>query len=203
MKRFIILLSVCMLALHVNVWARGTVGVLAGVCFSNSQQYQGENPAPGRFTGGFAVNVDLPAGFTIQPAVQFVMKQAYFSENSNYVRNVIEVPVSFQWGPDLMICRPFLDVTPYAGLMIGNDTGYYMSQGQPLTRFTNVEGRKRFEYGLGVGGGIDVWRLRFIARYFWNFGSMFEDRQITNVSGYKFGNDNFKGLTLTMAFFLF
>ena len=36
-----------------------------------------------------------------------------------------------------------------------------------------------------------------------DFGPMFEDRQITNVSGYKFGNDNFKGLTLTMAFFLF
>lgn len=202
MKRFILLLSICMLALPANVQARGTVGVLAGVCFSDSKQYQGENPVPGRFTGGFAVNVDLPAGFTIQPAVQIIKKQAYFSEYTNYIKHFIEVPVSFQWGPDLMICRPFLDVTPVAGFMIGNDTGYYMRNGQPMTRFFNVEGRKRLEYGLGVGGGLDVWRLRFVARYFWNFGSMFNEGY-TSVEGHEFGSDNFKGLTLTMAFFLF
>ena len=27
----------------------------------------------------------------------------------------LEVPVSFQWGPDLLLFRPFLDVSPYVG----------------------------------------------------------------------------------------
>lgn len=203
MKRFILLLSIFLTGLVHEAQARGSFGVVGGVRFSSAKLYDGENPAPGHFTGGIAFNVDLPAGFTIQPAVNFVKKEAYFGETVDYIRNNIEVPVSFQWGPDLMIFRPFLDVTPYVDFMVSNDKGYYVRNGQEMGSFTNVDSRKSIGYGLGVGGGIDVWRLRFIARYNWNFGAMFNEENISDLGVHEFGEDNFKGLTLTMAFFMF
>jgi hypothetical protein len=35
-----------------------------------------------------------------------------------------------------------------------------------------LEGEKSLDYGVGIGGGINVWKLQAIVRYNWSFGTM-------------------------------
>ena len=50
-------------------------------------------------------------------------------------------------------------------------------------------GLNRLEYGLGLGIGIDVWKLQVIGRYNWNFGVLgnYKDFLDVNPGGIKIG----------------
>ena len=80
----------------------------------------------------------------------------------------VELPVSFQWGPDLLIFRPFVDVTPFVGHLLHNNVDTIID-GHLYGSAQGRSGRQTIEYGVGVGGGIDIWKLRLIARYNWNW----------------------------------
>ena len=76
-----------------------------------------------------------------------------------------------------------------------------------LTAKNDWAGLQRWEYGLGLGAGVEVWHFQISARYNWNFGSMFDAKQeITDVDAFvnkmKGGisdKTNFGGVTLTLA----
>jgi hypothetical protein len=77
--------------------------------------------------------------------------------------------------------------------------------GKSFSDFNSWEGKQRFEYGLGIGGGLEVWRLQLICRYNWNFGNLcsvegWKDIQ-ESISDIKTASRNFEGITLSMAFF--
>ena len=67
------------------------------------------------------------------------------------------------------------------------------------------KGKERFEYGLGVGGGLNIWRLQIVARYNWNFGSLYNvqgwDDIVPNLKGMSVMNENFGGVSLSMSYF--
>jgi len=112
----------------------------------------------------------------------------------------IELPVSVQWGPDLLVFRPFLDVTPYIGYALSNEVTTSLAD----FKFSSWQGKERFEYGLGIGAGINVWKLQLIARYNWNFGSLYNvegwDDIKSELKGLSAENENFGGVTLSLAF---
>ena len=114
----------------------------------------------------------------------------------------LELPVSVQWGPDLLIFRPFLDVTPYVGYALSNN--FTASLAGLEFDSDEWDGKERFEYGLGIGAGVNVWKLQLIARYNWNFGSLYNvegwDDIKPNLKDLKSTSDNFGGVTLSMAF---
>lgn len=155
MKRLLAIALLSVVALLSAPGANAVIkyGVVGGATFSNVR-----NIEAGAKTGwhlGTTVQFDLPLGFAIQPSVLYNSKMT----------NAVEVPVSVQWGPDLLIFRPFVEVAPYVGY-----------------KFSGLKGA---EYGIGLGGGLEIWRLQATCRYNWNLESDLY---------------NYRGVTLSLAF---
>ena len=80
-------------------------------------------------------------------------------------------------GLDLIVLRPFIQVAPTIGYDFMNGTSDTAS-GQALGNVTLDA--NRLEYGLSVGGGIDLLNtLQLSVNYNWNFG------YVANLSAYK------------------
>ena len=107
---------------------------------------------------------------------------------SNVSVDYLQLPVSLQWGLDLVLLRPYIQVVPYIGYCIGKDT--------------NVKDLKLktedFNYGIGLGAGLDIWRLQISGRYCWDLGNM-ADYQWDGVSTLTGGKN--KGFQLSLALF--
>ena len=125
-------------------------------------------------TGAGAL-LNVPLGFSVQPSLLYHQKEAMLTDHIGQIMGYLELPVSVQWGPDLLLFRPFLDVTPFVGYGLNNSISGFSQALQAFKTSNNQwEGMNRVEYGLGLGVGIDVWKLQVIGRYNWNFGKLYE-----------------------------
>ncbi len=201
MRRILVSAVALLLLVSVQSSAQSRWGVTGGVNFNTSKIAELDIEAPAGWNAGLTFLADLPFGFSLQPSLIYSQKSTNLS--SSIVQNVgyLELPVSVQWGPDLLIFRPFLDVTPFVGYGISEKMVSSLKDDHLLPE--GWDGKERFEYGLGIGGGINVWRLQILARYCWNFGSLYDvhgwDDLKDQISGLSRENDNFGGLTLSMA----
>jgi hypothetical protein len=150
---------------------------------------------------GLTYNLDLPLGFSLQPALVYTQKGALIGTDAVNVKQSVgslNLPVSVQWGPDLLVARPFLDVTPYVGYSLVNKV-----ETEVLGISAGDKGKNAFEYGLGVGAGLDVWKLQVVVRYNWNFGVLGSLKDFTDIGlgDLKSDNENFGGISVHLAFF--
>lgn len=193
------------------------LGVKGGIDFS-SLTYNKPNAISenmNSFTGfnaGVAFSIKLPVkGMTIQPELNYVLKGSLIrgtniaDQSQDKVRNkmgYIELPVNLQYGLDLIFLRPFIMVSPYIGYSV-----YQVWESDSGSVDFNWNNINRFEYGIGVGGGIDLWRFQLQIRYNWNLGpfiSSVPEGIIDTTSGYiidSIGNGNFRGLDVSVTFF--
>lgn len=209
MKRILMAVAAILLLCAGQASAQARWGVTAGMNFNSSRFTDVAVETRTGWNAGVTCLVDLPLGFSIQPSVLYNQKNANITENIAQDMGYIEVPVSVQWGPDLLLFRPFLDVTPYVGYAVSNDMhlkNLPSVGGLSLdSLFDNGwKGKERLEYGLGIGGGINVWKLQVIARYNWNFGSLYNVDGWDDIKAHfpdlKRDNEHFGGLTLSLAF---
>lgn len=142
---------------------------------------------------GASLLVKMPAFFAVQPAVQFEHSKSTILDSAGQTGildvNTINVPIAIQWGPDLGFCRVFVEVVPFFDFNLSGTMGE-----TKVNDYINL-----FQFGTGVGAGIDVWRFQLSARYNWNFGNWQK-----NVSeGYPFKNpdDMKQGVSITLAYF--
>lgn len=169
MKKIVLFTLIFVLSLTVSVSASafgwGKIGVrgtyhTAGLSSEGAPTVRGGG-------GGIAVNVYLPVpGMAVQPELNYIYKCD---------RQMLEIPVNFQIGLDLVLVRPFICVTPYLNL--------------PLSTGGNLEVNP-FQAGFGIGGGIDLWRFQIQCRYNWN---------ITDF--YKNETGKLRGVDLGLVFF--
>ena len=123
MKKLLVVFAALLLTSAV-VSAKGGFGVTAGFN-TNSTKVQDIQTAPRTgFNVGVTYSLNLPLGFSLQPSVVYSHKSANLNltgvgvldalMNDKVFQNVgsVNVPVSVQWGPNLIIARPFLDITP-------------------------------------------------------------------------------------------
>lgn len=121
---------------------------------------------------GVMYKLKLPAGFALQPELLYINKNSklefgerntpvHISENAKL--HYFQLPVGIQWGIDLVLFRPYLQFTPYVG--------YAISKGGV---YDNVswDNLNRFEYGFGLGAGIEVWKIQLSGRYSWDLGKV-------------------------------
>lgn len=184
--------------------AQCNFGIVGGGTFSS---LQGMTSSDANYHAGITLRFDLPAGFSIQPSVLYNVKGAVFQgvtidtlKDVDLSVGYLEMPVSFQWGPDLLLFRPFLDVSPYVGYGIDNSLrgiggGESVMQLMELNDVWDSKGLSRWEYGVGLGVGLDIWKLQVIGRYNINFGSL-------TGGGLPFldNKGNFRGFTISAAF---
>ena len=94
----------------------GNFGVCGG---ANFHTYNLGNIGSGTHTqwhAGFVYKFNLPLGFQIQPSLLYDVKAAT-SDSMPVDLSVgyIDLNASFQWGPDLILFRPYVEVCPFAG----------------------------------------------------------------------------------------
>lgn len=123
MKRILLAVAALMLFCSVQASAQG-FGITAGMNFNSAKISDVKLHAKAGWNVGVTYGFDLPLGFSLQPSLVYIQKAANYStlENISSVQKVgsLNLPVSVQWGPDLIVARPFLDVTPYIGYSLSN-----------------------------------------------------------------------------------
>lgn len=200
MKRLFATVVAALALCCISASAQAKWGVTAGLNFNTSKFSEIDVKAKTGWSAGATCLVDLPLGFSIQPSLLYHQKGANITNEIAQNMGFIELPVSVQWGPDLLVFRPFLDVTPYIGYALSNEVTTSLAD----FKFSSWQGKERFECGLGIGAGINVWKLQLIARYNWNFGSLYNvegwDDIKSELKGLSAENENFGGVTLSLAF---
>ena len=202
MKRILMIVLAVFLLAGISASAQAKWGVTAGLNFNTSKFSDVDVKARTGWSVGGTCLVDLPLGFSVQPSLLYHQKGANITNELSQSMGFLELPVSVQWGPDLLIFRPFLDVTPYVGYALSNK--FSASVAGIVLSDEGWKGKERFEYGLGLGAGVNVWKLQFIARYNWNFGSLYNvegwDDIKPHLKDLNSKSENFGGVTLSLAF---
>ena len=135
--------------------AQSGFGIKAGVNLP-AEKVNGGVEALSGFHAGVAYNLDFSLGFSFQPSLMYCAGGTKLGEKLPL--GCLELMTSLQWGPDLLVFRPFVDVSPFVCYGVGG-------------KWTEA-GMDRFQYGLGLGGGLDIWRFQLVCRYNWNFGGV-------------------------------
>ena len=208
MKR-IVSIIVAILATVTVASAKGGFGVTAGLNFNSTTVKDVQTDARAGWSAGVTYQVRLPLGLSLQPSLMYMQQSGGVSlSNSGLVdASLIQtvgslvLPVSVQWGPDLIVARPFVDVTPYVGYALLNKVK--SSVAGVVDGDSTVKGEQTLDYGVGIGAGINVWRLQAVVRYNWNFGAMGNLKDFTKIDlgDLKTENQTFGGISVNVAFF--
>ena len=201
MKKIFMACAAVLMLFSVQASAIGRWGVTGGMNFNSATIKDVKMEAQAGWNLGLTYNLDLPLGLSLQPSLVYSQKGALIgSEQVNITQTVgsVNLPVSVQWGPDLLIARPFIDVTPYVGYSLVNK-----ADANILTLKEELTGKNAFEYGLGVGAGLDIWKFQAIVRYNWNFGVLGNLKDFTgiNVGDLKSEHETFGGVSVHLAYF--
>ena len=185
----------------VHASAIGRWGVTGGMNFNSATIKDVKMEAQAGWNLGLTYNLDLPLGLSLQPSLVYSQKGALIgAEQVKITQTVgsVNLPVSVQWGPDLLIARPFIDVTPYVGYSLVNK-----ADANILTLKEELTGKNAFDYGIGVGAGLDIWKFQAIVRYNWNFGLLgkLEDFKNLGIGDFKTENETYGGVTVSVAYF--
>lgn len=142
---------------------------------------------------GASLLIKMPAFFALQPAVQFEQSYSNMLDNTGGTGvlkvNTINVPIAVQWGPDLGFCRVFVEAVPFFDFNLSGTMG-----DTKVNDYINL-----FQFGAGVGAGIDIWRFQLSARYNWNFGTW--EKIVAEGNPFKNINEKKQGVSITLAYF--
>lgn len=218
MRKFLcIVAAAAAMSAAVTASAEG-FGVTGGFTSSNASVKNFDASSISQFHVGVTYQVKLPFNLSIQPSLLYQVKGAYVKDDITGTIgsldtkvSYLEVPVAIQWGPDLLVARPYVFLEPFIGYGLGNKSEVSLLDAATSRKARNEwadAAVKRLEYGLGLGVGIEALsHLQLSAQYFWNFGSLangegsveWADVAATYKTAYKSGN--FHGLKVTATIF--
>ena len=100
----------------------------------------------------------------------------------------LTLPINLQLGIDMLVFRPFIVVSPYITLALQDgvdleDQDYNIN---------------RFNYGVGAGIGVDIWKLQIMAKYNWGLGKLVTAGETTWEQ--KYGDAKLQGFQVSAAF---
>ena len=145
-----------------------------------------------KFTGyefGAGYRVVIPHGFIVQPELQYRQSGSRLGDEAWRV-GCVEIPLNFQWGVDLVAFRPFVQVSPFAGCNVYNkvkssdgdnsEESVVTAARQSILQQTS-DSLRPFEYGISVGGGIDLLRVvQFAVNYGWVLSPVTDGELLTS-----------------------
>lgn len=177
MKKLALMLTVALLFAGVTANAQHAI-VKAGFNYTNADVASLKAGKTG-WQVGVGFQTGQWTGFSLQPELLYKVKGVTLEDATKVSINSVELPVNIQWGPDLLIARPFIFASPFLGLNLGTKFSKETSLADTINK--NLH---RFEYGLGLGLGINVWKLQVTGKYNWNFGQITTwDAAASNVKG--------------------
>lgn len=198
MKRILLLVTAFML---LSVQGFSQFGIKGGLNFNSLEDINLKGVKDfdiGNSTGfnaGILYKVKIPlVGLTIQPELIYSQTNSSINTeiagwsnlNGDLKIGTLMLPVGLQWGIDLMLFRPFIQAVPYIG--------YTVNTQNKITNLNwNVD---KFKYGVGLGAGLDIWKLQISGRYNWDLGDVAEF-EWKGVDTFKGGKN--KGFELSLA----
>ena len=198
MKRILILVTAFML---LSVQGFSQFGIKGGLNFNSLEDINLKGVKDfdiGNSTGfnvGILYKTKIPLiGLTIQPELIYSQTNSSINTglgggsnlNGDLKIGTLMLPVGLQWGIDLMLFRPFIQAVPYIG--------YTVNTQNKITNLNwNVD---KFKYGVGLGAGLDIWKLQISGRYNWDLGDVAEF-EWKGVDTFKGGKN--KGFELSLA----
>lgn len=169
---------------------------------------------------GVAYQFDMSWGFSFQPSLTYEMKGTNLSsaytasdiasigKSLNARSGYLELGAGLQWGPDLLIARPFVVLTPYLGYQIVSaDKSVVDASLGPISGSTDsktyTEAKNKLEYGFGIGAGVELLKhLQLSVQYFMNLGPLYSNGTIS-APDWEMVKDihNYNGVKVTLGFF--
>ena len=198
MKKLIVFAAA--LLVSATAFAEG-FGIIGGYTSSSMKMQEMTFKSSAGVHAGFAYNVPLGIGFSLQPELIYNDKgynwqgdkdAAALQEKAKF--GYVEVPVQLQWGPDLLLLRPYVLAEPFVGFAVTGKK--ILTAGETKVNWDNF--KSRLEYGVGVGAGIEIYnRVQVSFKYYWNFEDAKQWSDITD----KVKGKGFSGLLFTAGIF--
>jgi len=175
MKKFLSLLAAVLLMASVSEARAEGFLITGGLTFQSfsSATAQLQDLSVKGYTSwkaGLGYQTPSLAGFALQPELLYKAKGVKVSDeeqDASISMSYLELPVNIQWGIELFAFKPFIFASPYVGLNLGNKVTGTKELGQIVTEIA-----KKFEYGLGLGLGLDIAFFQVTAKYNWDFGGL-------------------------------
>lgn len=140
------------------------------------------------FHVGVTYKIGLGPFFAIQPTLAYQVKGSdveipgglggtivavkdVFHSRGNYV----ELGAGLQLGIDLLALRPFILFEPFVGYDVSsvNKASLYSVNAETVDAYLN-DAKNKFEYGFGVGGGLELLRhFQVSVQWFMNGGKLY------------------------------
>ena len=204
-KLAVLLVAAASLLFAANAHAQ--FGIIGGLTSSNANMKTVDDvKAVNLYHAGLTYKFDLGLGFAIQPSVLYQVKGAKTGdlkqENSldsfELKTGFIEIPVGFQWGPDLVAFRPYLFAEPFIGYAITAADKYDGTVKEAAKTWAD-NARNKMEYGFGLGAGVEIARhFPVSAQYFSNLGKVFKGEEgSSSVQSLK--DVKFQGVKVSLA----
>ena len=175
MKKAIIAIA----ALFVALSANAQIGVVAGLTSSstNVEAAVADIKNVNQYHVGITYKIGIDNMLAIQPALIYNMKGTQLGDiaglddvDVDYKTGYLELPVQVQLGFGIgSIARVYGFAEPFVGYAITNQV---QGIGDTIKDWDNV--KNRFEYGVGLGAGVELFRhLQVSVKYFWNLGDVY------------------------------
>ena len=200
MKRNLLLLVAFLL---VSVQGFSQFGIKAGLNFNTMGDINLSNIEKGSmdnktgFHVGALYKMKIPlTGLSLQPELVYTQNESTLGTKSNadicdFKMKQLQLAASLQWGLDLILLRPYLQVAPYLGYVMGNNTSIKDMKWK----------MDELRYGIGLGAGLDIWKLQVSGKYVWDRGkaSEFDSSKLGLGSGLLKAKKD-KGFQLSVAY---
>ena len=214
-------LTMILLCFGLASFAQEGFGVLGGLTSSSTKLQDFDFDNVTQYRAGIAYKYPIAIGFAVQPEFSYSVKgtsltsslQEFDIAKLNLHMGYLEAGMQLQWGPDLLIFRPYALVEPFLGYAINDkvETSYFNSSSK-ITKTNVWNCLQRVEYGYAIGGGLDLFgRMQVSAKHYENFGSIYKapegggaPESLDDFMMRAFqGEKNFGGWVITLIFFFY
>lgn len=150
------------------------------------------------FNAGIALNIKLILGFSIQPELVYSQTGMKFNEETLpsiadittiVTHGTIELPVNIQWGIKLGPVRPYIQASPYIAYSV-------LDRIKIVGSIEDIQDVNKFQYGMGLGFGIDIWKFQLSYKYKWDLNSFSRNEFIEGM-----GKTKIRGSEINLVFF--
>ena len=161
-----------MMLLISNIQAQPKIGPTAGLNLSTmTLKTMGISLDPKMLVGfnvGAISEFNLKGNLYLQPAILFSTKGSKFSaleEEMTITPGFVDVPVNAVYKFGTGSTKFFLDAGPYFAYGIGGKVDYGSESADIVYGSDESSDMKAFDYGLNVGGGVEINRLIISVHY--------------------------------------
>jgi hypothetical protein len=147
-------------------------GIVAGQNIATIKSIKGDSQdVISRLMAGVALQVIWPKGFVVQPELLYSQKGCIYSgTDTKYNIDYLEIPVKVAYRLHLAEIKPFVFAAPYAAYAIKLTPNGDMSIAD-----NDSDQFNKFDGGIGVGAGFDVWKVQLSFRYSWGFAQVLNE----------------------------